>query len=213
MRETCFTFIFRVKKSVWWAALKAHHFKALYLEFLTAHRTEYLTQPSRNSQSALLKTHNLSDSGTSHCTHKYCYSKPYNSRVPSEGQSQSNCVWLSNYAWLSAYQTIFMHPRTFYPMPKMIAHFRLPHSGIMLRAEPCRAMWVCTPVRFDQCLLEKYIKAKFLEQWSNQSHFIHIQLWLSKVKYLVRVAFWWFELEARLCPMGDEALVMRSLEL
>ena len=43
LRETCFTFIFRVEKSAWWAGLKALHFKALYLEFLTAHRTGYLT--------------------------------------------------------------------------------------------------------------------------------------------------------------------------
>ena len=38
-------------------------------------------------------------------------------------------------------------------------------------------------------------------------------VWLSRVKYLVRVVFWWFELEVRLCPMGDEVLAMRSLEL
>jgi hypothetical protein len=78
----------------------------------------------------------------------------------------------------SAHQTIFMHPMIFYPMPKMIAHFILLHSGIMLRVEPCRAMWVCTPVRFDQCLLEKTYSSKIpwaMPEWSNQSHFIHIQ--------------------------------------
>ena len=38
-------------------------------------------------------------------------------------------------------------------------------------------------------------------------------LWLSRVKYRVQVGFRCFELEARLGPMGDEALAMRSLEL
>ena len=38
-------------------------------------------------------------------------------------------------------------------------------------------------------------------------------VWLSRVKYRVQVVFRWFELEARLCPMGDEALAMRNLEL
>ena len=45
----------------------------------------------------------------------------------------------------------------------------------------------------------------------NATHSYH--LWLSRVKYRVRVVFRWFELEARLCPMGGEALAMRSLEL
>ena len=43
LRETCFTFIFRVEKSVWWAGLKALHFKALYLEFFFPPKTPYLT--------------------------------------------------------------------------------------------------------------------------------------------------------------------------
>ena len=38
-------------------------------------------------------------------------------------------------------------------------------------------------------------------------------VWLGKVKYQVRVVFRWFELEARLCPMGGEALAMQNLEL
>ena len=55
----------------------------------------------------------------------------------------------------SACQTIFMHPMNFYPVPTMIAHFILLYSGIMLRAEPCRTIWIYTPVRFGQYLMRK----------------------------------------------------------
>ena len=41
----------------------------------------------------------------------------------------------------------------------------------------------------------------------------HAELWLSRLKCGVSVALVWFELEVRLCPMGDEVLGMRSPEL
>ena len=50
LRETYFTFIFRVEKSVWWAGLKALHFKSLYLEFFFPPNTPYLTLLSHKCQ-------------------------------------------------------------------------------------------------------------------------------------------------------------------
>ena len=86
----------------------------------------------------------------------------------------------------SACQTIFMHLMNFYPVPTMIAHLILPYSGTLCCGRShagrygCALSYVLVNISW-----KKHIQAKSLEQWSNQSHFIHIQFQKYIIKNLI----------------------------